>query len=105
MFLYLNVLTTASARGISILTLKTEHNAAKLIIKHFNKSVTVVKHFYTIKMTTTWNAIPNLVVSNRTVNSFKKAWTKTWQKINHMSELTGITIIDAVHNSRELKQT
>ena len=40
-------------------------------------------------MTTTWHALPNDVVSSRTVNSFKTAWTNTGQKIPQMSELAG----------------
>ena len=47
---------------------RTRNNGAKLIVKRFNTSVAA--HFYPIKITTTWNALPNEVL-NRTVNSFK----------------------------------
>ena len=69
---YLNWFTTASARGLFDYHLKdrTRKNGAKLIVKHFNTSV--AQHFNFIKITTTWNAQPNEVVSSRTVNCFKK---------------------------------
>ena len=74
-FKYLNRFTTASARGLFDYDLndRTRNNGAKLIVKHFNTSV--AQHFYPIKITTTWNALPNEVVTSRTVNSFKIAWT------------------------------
>ena len=61
---------------------KTRNNGAKLIVKHFNTSV--AQHFYPIKMTTTWNALPNEVVICRTVNSFKNSLDKHW-----VNELAG----------------
>ena len=60
--------------GSSITTLMTENNGAKLIVKHFNTSV--AQHVYPIKITTTWNALPNEVVTSRTVNSFKNSLDK-----------------------------
>ena len=36
------------------------------------------QHYYPIKITTTWNAIPNEVVTSRTVNSFKNSLDKHW---------------------------
>ena len=48
----------------------------KLIVKHFNTSV--AQHFYPIKITTTWNALPSEVVSSRTVNCFKNSLDKHW---------------------------
>ena len=66
---------------------RTRNNGAKLIVKHFNTSV--AQHFYPVKITTTWNAIPSEVSSSRTVNSFKNSWTNTGQKIPQISELTG----------------
>ena len=50
---------------------RTRNNGVKLFVKHFNTSV--AQHFYPIKITTTWNALPNEVVTSRTVNSFKKS--------------------------------
>ena len=41
---------------------------------HFNTSV--AQQFYPIKITTTWNALPNEVVTSRTVNSFKNSLDK-----------------------------
>ena len=55
---------------------RTRNNVAKLIVKHFNTSV--AQHFYPIKITTTWNALPSEVVSSRTVNSFKNSLEKHW---------------------------
>ena len=46
------------------------------MVKYFNTAVAL--HFYPIKITTTWNAIPNGVVSSRRVNSFKKSLDKHW---------------------------
>ena len=48
--------TTASASGLFDYDLNhgTRNNGAKLIVKHFNTSV--ARHFYPIKITTTWNA-------------------------------------------------
>ena len=70
MFKHLNGFITASARGLFDYYLKdrTRNNGAKLIVKHSNTSV--AEHFYPIKITT-WNALPNEVVSSRTVNSIK----------------------------------
>ena len=87
-FKYLNEFTTASARGIFDYPLndRTRNNGVNLIVKHFNTSV--AQHFYPIKITTTWNALPSEVVSSRTVNSFKNS-LDTGQKIPQMSELTG----------------
>ena len=75
-FKHLNRFTTASARGLFDYDLndRTRNNGAKLIVKHFNTSV--AHHFYPIKITTTWNAIPSEVVRIRTVNSFKNSLDK-----------------------------
>ena len=72
----LNEFTTASARELFDYDLndRTRNNGAKLIIKHFNTSV--AQHFYPIKITITWNALPNEVVTSRTVNSFKNSLDK-----------------------------
>ena len=88
-FKNLNRFTTASARGLFDYDLndRTRNNGVKLIVKHFNTSV--AQHFYPMKITTTRNALPNEVVTSRTVNSFRIAWTNTGQKIPQMSELTG----------------
>ena len=40
---------------------RTRDSRAKLIVKYFNTSV--AQHFYAIKITATWNALPNVVVS------------------------------------------
>ena len=66
---YVNRFTTASSRGLLDYDLndRTRNNGAKLIVKHFNTSV--AQHFYPIKITTTWNALSNEVVTSRTVNS------------------------------------
>ena len=71
------------------MTLMTEqdYNGAKLIVKYFNTSV--AQHFYPIKITTTWNALPNELLTSRTVNSFKNSLDKHWAEIPQMSELTG----------------
>ena len=75
-FKYLNRFTTASARGLFDYDLndRKRNNGAKLIVKHFNTSV--AEHFYPIKITITWNAISNEVLSSRTVNSFKDSLVK-----------------------------
>ena len=78
-----------SARGLFDYDLndRTSNNGAKLIVKHFNTSV--AKHCYPIKITTTWNALPNEVVTSRTANSFKNSLDKQWAENPQMSELTG----------------
>ena len=75
-FKYLNRFTAANARGLFDYDLndRARNNGAKLTVKHFN--TLVAQHFYPIKITTTWNALPNEVVSSRTVNSFKNSWDK-----------------------------
>ena len=77
-FKYLNRFTTASARGLFDYGLndRKRNNGAKLIVKHFNTSV--AQHFSPIKTKTTWNALPNEVVTSRTVNSFKNSLDKHW---------------------------
>ena len=66
--------------GSSIMILMTEQETMeqKLIVTFFNTSV--AQNFYPIEMqlTTTWNAIPNEVVSCRTVNSYKNRLDKHW---------------------------
>ena len=59
---YLNEFTTASARGLFDYDLndRTRNNGAKLIAKHFN--TLVAQHFYRIKITSTWYALPSEVV-------------------------------------------
>ena len=75
-FKYLNLFTTASARGLFDYDLndRTRNNGAKLIVKHVNTSV--AEHFYPTKIITTCNALPNEVVTSRTVNSFKNSLDK-----------------------------
>ena len=51
-------------------------NGAKLIVNHFNTSVT--QQFYPFKITTIRNALPCEVVSSRTVNCFKNILDKHW---------------------------
>ena len=77
-FKYLNQFTTASARGLfdNALNDRTRNNGPKLIVKHFNTSI--AQHFYQIKITSTWNALPSEVVGSRAVNSFKKSLEKHW---------------------------
>ena len=88
MFKYLNRFTSASARGLFDYDLNnTGNNRAKLIVEHFNRSV--AQHVYPIKITTTWNALPNEVVTNRTANPFKNSLDKHWAENPQMSELTG----------------
>ena len=58
-------------------SLITRNNGRKFIVKHFNTSG--AQHFFLIKITTTWNALPyEVVVSSRTVNSFKNSLDKHW---------------------------
>ena len=78
MFKYLNLLTSAGARGLFDYDLndRTRNNGAKPIVKHFNTSV--AQHFYPINITTTWNSLKNEVVTSRTVNSFKNSLDKHW---------------------------
>ena len=42
-----------------------------------------------MKITTTWNALPNEVVTSITVNSFENSLDKQWAENPLMSELTG----------------
>ena len=82
---YLIRFTTASARLFDYgLNDRTRNNDAKLIAKHFNTSVAQL--FCPIKITTTWNLLPNEVVISRTL-----------QRIS--------AIVDAVHNSSVHKQS
>ena len=79
-FKYLNGFTTASARGLFDYDLndRTRNNGTKLKVKYFNTSV--AQHFYSIKITITWNALPYEAVSSRTVNSFKNSLDKHWSE-------------------------
>ena len=74
----IELFTAASARGLFDYDLndRTRNIGAKLIVKHFNTSV--AQHFYPIKITITWNALPSEVVSSRTVNSLKNSLDKHW---------------------------
>ena len=56
---------------------------AKLIIKHFSTSVAI--HFYTVKITKTLNALPDLkyIISRKIVNSGKNRLDKKWKQILH----------------------
>ena len=86
----MNRFTTASSRGLFDYDLndRTTNNGAKLIVKDFNTSV--AQNFYLFKITTTWNALRNKVVSSRTVNSFKNScMDKHLAENPQMSELTG----------------
>ena len=80
--------TRAFPRGLFDYDLndKTKNNGAKLIVKRFNASVT--QYFYPINITTC-NALPNEVVSNRTVKSFKNCLDKHWEETPLMYELIG----------------
>ena len=75
-FKYLNEFTTPSARGLFNYDIndRIRNNGAKLIVKHLNTSV--AQHFYPMKITSTWNALPSEVVSIRRVNSFKNSLDK-----------------------------
>ena len=77
-FKCLNRFTTDSTRRLFDYDLndRTRNSGAKLIVKHFNTSV--AQHLNKIKITTTWNVLPNEVVSSRTVNSFKNSLDKHW---------------------------
>ena len=88
-FKYLNRFTTASVRGLFDYDLndRTRNNGTKFIVKHFNTSV--AQHFYPIKIFTTWNALPNELVTSRTVNSLKNSLDKHWAENTQISELTG----------------
>ena len=72
-FKYLNIFTTDGARGLFdyVRNDRTRNNGAKLIVKHYNTSV--AQHFLSINITTTWNFLPNEVVTSRTVNSLKNS--------------------------------
>ena len=72
-FKYLYRFTAAIARGLFDydLNARTRNKGAELIVNHLN--ISVAEHFYTIKITTTWNALPNEIVTSRTVNSFKNS--------------------------------
>ena len=72
-FKYLNRFTTESARGLFDYDL---NDRTRLIVKHFNTSV--AQHFYPIKITTTWNSLPNEVVTSKTVISFKNSLDKQY---------------------------
>ena len=103
MFKYLNGFTTASARGLFgyDLTNRTTYNGAKLIVKHFNTSVS--KHFYLIK-TTTWNVQPNEFVSSRTVNSLRNRLDKHYEenppdvRVNWYNHRYIYIVMNLVHN-------
>ena len=73
-----NYLTTASGRESFDYDLndRTRNYGAEFVIKHFN--ISVAQPFYPIKIATTRNAIPNEVVSSRTVHSFKNSFYKHW---------------------------
>ena len=104
---YLNGFTTATARGLFHYDPNdgSINNEAKLIVKYFNTSV--AQHFYPIKITTTWNALATEIVSSRSVNSFKNSLGNLCMGRNSpkICPRKLVAIIDAVHNSRLLKQS
>ena len=69
----------ATVRGLFDLDFnnRTRNNREKLIVKCFNTSI--AQHFYPIKITTTWNALPSNIVSSRTVNTFKNRLDEHWE--------------------------
>ena len=85
MFKYLNLFTTASARGHFDYDLndRKRNNGAKLIVKHFNTSV--AQYFYQIKITTTWNALSNEIVRQNSDIFSRLSWTNTGQKIHFIN--------------------
>ena len=76
-FKYQNRFTTPVQEGSLIMTLMIEqkNNGAKLIVQHFNTSV--AQHFYPIKITATWNALPNEVMSSELWTLSSTAWRNT----------------------------
>ena len=56
---------------------RTRNNGEKTIVKFFNTSI--VQHFYPIKITTNWDALPCDTVSSRTVNTFKNCLDQHWE--------------------------
>ena len=76
---YLRRFNNATARGLFDRDSndRTRNNGEKLIVKRFNTSI--VKHFYPMKITTTWNALPSDIVSSRTVNTFKNRLDQHWE--------------------------
>ena len=77
-FKYLNRFNNVSPRGLFDYDLndRTRNNGKKLIVKRFNTAV--AQHFFPIKITTTWNALPYDVVNSRTVNTFKNRLDSHW---------------------------
>ena len=71
-FKYLNRFNTASARRLFDYDLndRTRSNGAKLIVKNFNTSV--AQHFYPLKITITWNALPNEVCNQQNSELFQE---------------------------------
>ena len=78
-FKYLQRFNNASARGLFDRDLndRRRNNGEKLIVKRFNTSI--AQHFYPIKITTTWNALPSDVVRSRTVYTFKNRLDQHWE--------------------------
>ena len=99
----MNGFSTASARGLFDYDLndRTRNNGAKLIVKYFNTSV--AQHLYKIKITT-WNALPNEVVSSKQWTLSRTVWTTLGRKSSsYPSELVAIMmpcIIQGLTNSR-----
>ena len=78
-FKYLNRFTTASARGLFDYDLndrKGNNGAIKTYCKIFQ--YISCPTLLPIKITTTWNALPNEVVTSKTVYSFKISLDKHW---------------------------
>ena len=95
-FMYLRRFNNATARGLFDRDFndRTRNNEEKLIVKRFNTSI--AQHFYPVKITTTWNAVPSDIVSSRTVNTFKNRLDQHWElnppsvRANHLLTMTFI---------------
>ena len=95
-FQYLRRFNNVRARGLfdSEFNDRTRNNEEKSIVKCFNTSI--AQHFYPIKITTTWDALPSDIVSSRTVDTFNNRLDQHWELnppkyANHLLTMTFIT--------------
>ena len=76
---YLNRFNNVGPRGLFNYDFndKTGNNGYIIILIRFNTSV--AQHFFSIKITTTWNALHDDVVNRKTVNTFNCRLDAHWE--------------------------
>ncbi|KAF2358139.1 hypothetical protein FHG87_011109 [Trinorchestia longiramus] len=77
-FKYLNDLNDVTLEGLFERdgNVRTRNNGQKLLLRNFKTSQAV--NFFPVKISATWNQLPENIVSAGTVNTFKNRLDKFW---------------------------